>query len=173
MSMHLIQSYSGSDSPGGITFLNIPQTYTHLQLRIYGKSTFAGTSPALVYLNDDFNANYSFASLDGGGSGSAGNQRYDNRNLMEFQRFPGTTSDSSLFGVGIIDFIDYRSTSFFKTVKAQCGFDANGSGQVHFGVGVWRNTAAINRILVQLYTAIDNSSVISLYGITQGIVQGS
>ena len=150
---------SGASS---IAFSNIPQNYTHLQIRGVMKNTSNSTNLYITF-NSDTTSNYSSHYLFTDGqtiSASAVNTSY-----MFLGRYQSSTG-SNIFGTCIIDFLDYSNTNKNKTVKSISGFDANGSGNLLFSSGSWRSTSALSTIT--LNTDAGNwaqYSSFSLYGI--------
>jgi hypothetical protein len=157
------------DSSGAstITFSNIPQNYKHLQIRYIGRGS-SGTVYSRLRFNSDTSTNYYTHELYGGGSGSLGAQAYSgssfNAIVLSGQGF---TSASSTFNGGIVDILDYTSTSKNKTVKILEGFDANGSGALGFYSGLWSATpAAITTIEIIISSGtFSQYSHFALYGI--------
>lgn len=155
-----------------ITFSSIPATYTHLQLRYFGKGTSAlGGYPSGSFLrfNDDNATNYSSHNLRGNGSsvaaGANTGETYMNEVLI-----PGLDGwGSTTFGVGIIDILNYANTNIFKTVRSLNGADSNGSGTVYFSSSNWRSTSAITKITLNVGATYTTSyaqySQFALYGI--------
>lgn len=167
-----IMTAQGTGSSGTITFTSIPSTYKHLQLRFILKGTSAsGGYPTgmKVYVNNDSTTtNYYQHLLQGTGSGtpsSSGGQNYDTLVYA-----PGSSGLTNIYSAGIIDILDYASTSKNKTFRSLNGLDANGSGQARLTSMVWLNSStAINRIdFVADPTYLTNwttASQIALYGI--------
>lgn len=166
-----IESFTvGSGGTASITFGSggtIPQTYKHLQIRGIGKTTRvsygAGT---MVQFNGSTGSSYANHELFGdgataysNGSGSVTAIRVDAANA--------TTSVSNVFGVAVIDLLDYANTSKNKTLRALSGTDVNGAGgTIAFNSGVWLNTSAITSIKLfpEVGTFMQYSSY-ALYGI--------
>ena len=155
----------GSTSQSSITFSSIPSTYTHLQIRLFSKSTQALTdyNYGSVQLNGDTTAaNYYQHFLAGdGASATAGGAASQTRVLTEVCNLPAST-----FGVTILDILDYSNTNKYKTMRSLTGADLNGSGGILLRSSLWSNTAAINSIVLlpasgnyQQYTSA------ALYGI--------
>lgn len=153
---------------GGLTFTSIPQTYTHLQLRILTKSQGSATDYYFWRLNGDaVSGNYRTHSLVGDGSSvSANTNPTGNTSAFIPHTIPGTTA-TNVFSAIIIDILDYKNTSKYTTMRTLSGFDANGSGQVAFSSGVWLNGSAVNSISIGGYNTQLNSNncSYSLYGI--------
>lgn len=135
------------------TFSNIPQTYTHLQLRVMIHDSGA-TSPASIggRFNNDSATNYMYHRLYGNGVGVYSENDGTARNFMSWSFCPGTGIASNIMGVGVIDILDYTNTNKFKTVRGFGGYDSNVSsttnGFIKYGGSVWLNTAAITSITV-------------------------
>jgi hypothetical protein len=166
-----IATATGTGSSGAITFSSIPSTFKHLQVRILARNTAAGTNAATsaYYVNGDTTVtNYAFHQLDGDGAaasstGSAGS------NLPYWGQTPRNGTTAGLMGVGIIDFIDYASTTKNKTFRVLAGQDRNGAGNIKLSSGLWLNTAAITSITIwgsgDGTESFATSTVIALYGI--------
>jgi hypothetical protein len=113
-------------------FSSIPQTYRHLQLRIVARSSSAVLSASSgMQFNEDGGPNYGFGShfLKGIGSsvtsGNGGGTGYPTVNCFDI---PGTSENSNIWGSGVVDILDYTSTTKNKVAKSLTGYDANGSG---------------------------------------------
>jgi len=133
-----------SSSQTTITFSSIPSTYTHLQLRVFGKVN-TGVDSGYLRFNSDSATNYSWHRLAGSGSSvnaSAGTSTAQIV-LLSDSGYPAATST---FGVSVIDILDYADTNKYKTVRSLGGYDANGSGGIALESGSWRSTSAISTI---------------------------
>jgi hypothetical protein len=127
-----------------IEFTNIPQTYTHLQVRFINLQD--STENIWMQFNGDTATNYSWHDLFGDGASAASAA---GTNDVYFKiGYVGSTS-ASFAGAGITDVLDYRNTNKYKTARALAGTDVNGSGgYVLFRSGNWRNTNAITSIKI-------------------------
>jgi hypothetical protein len=144
-----------SGSTGTITFANIPQTYTHLQLRIQarGTSTAGGYYTSVgVSLNGDTTAtNYYHHYLGGNGSGAiwSSANTYLTNSLINI---PNALNTANVFAGGVIDILDYNSTVKNKTLRSINGADLNStvgfpySGAIFLASMLWNSTAAVNSI---------------------------
>ena len=144
-----------------IEFTNIPQTYTHLQIRGIAKST--ATDDNWMRFNSDTSSNYSWHMLRGSG-GAASSGAGTNASAM----WVGYGMDTAnMFRSSIIDILDYTNTNKFKTIKTLSGMDTNTTTNwVELTSGNWRSTAAITSI--RLYPNSGNYgqySTFALYGI--------
>lgn len=167
--MTFIQS-SGVLNPGyGFNFTNIPQGFTHLQVRIFGRSNASEVS-SLVYARpnaDTSTSNYRSHFLAGNGSSATSSDWGTGRNYLFFGGIAGATSTASSFGCVIIDILDFSSTVKNKTFRAISGNDSNGSGNVYLYSGVWLNTAAMTSLEIGGFGwDFQNGSRLDLYGIT-------
>lgn len=151
-----------------ITFTGVPTGYKHLQIRgfMYGSST--GASPAMRF-NGDTGANYQTHALAGAGSGTPGAYAYTStRNTNILSLVINGVSTGTSPSVGIWDILDYSDTNKYKTTRTLIGYDANGSGEVDFTSGAWRNTNAISSITLLLEggsATYGNYSSFALYGV--------
>lgn len=138
----------GAGGAASITFSSIPSTYRHLQIRLLVRSTTVTTqSVAYMQFNSDTAANYSYHELTGQGStaGAGGSASVTGPRIAIY---PGASSTASMFGVGVIDILDYKDTNKYTTYRSLNGNDQNGSGYVILFSGNWRNTAAVSTITI-------------------------
>jgi hypothetical protein len=149
-----------------VSFGSIPQTYTHLQVRILARDSRTNTASNIEWrFNGDSGSNYTSHILYGSG-GSMASAVDLNLSTQSAIRIPGGSASANIFGVGIIDILDYRNTNKYKTSRTLSGHDQNGDGQVYFTGGIWNNTAAITSITFFPTTAnIARYSSFALYGI--------
>lgn len=158
-----------------ITFGSIPQTYTHLQIRVLAqtnRSTY-GRDSLQCRVNGDSGNNYSGHYLFGDGS-STGSGGSASQALFGFGTI-GASAGGTLnnFGIAVADFFDYANTSKYKTVRSLAGTDMNGTGTggigglVELSSGAWYNTAAITSIVLTpgVGTLFNQYSSFALYGI--------
>jgi hypothetical protein len=154
-------------SVSSVSFVGIPSTYKHLQIRMIVQSTYTGASTSYMYpirCNGDAGNNYSMHSIRGNGS-SVSASGSGSRDNMFAGDFP-TANVSNTFGTIIIDILDYQNTSKYKTFRTLEGYDVNGSGQVNYTSGSWQSTAAITSItLPDAYLNWSAGSSFALYGI--------
>lgn len=157
----------GAGGAASISFTSIPSTYTHLQIRTISRnvSALGGFSTLRGNFNSDTASNYSRHNLEGDGSsvsasGSASSTYFAN------SRSANGSVTSNVFGVGIIDILDYANTNKYKTVRILTGVDDNSAGRVNFHSGLWMSTSAINTIsLYDPNANIAEYSSFALYGI--------
>lgn len=155
-------------STSSITFSSIPSTYQHLQLRYVGRNGRASDTAGFLglqingsyttYLSAMYGSGTAPTGLDSSPSGSNGYQLHAT----------GASANASAYGAGIVDFLNYSSTTQLKTARV---IHAAPSGSSESLIGVTTmtltNTAAISSITI---TGIDGANVIagskfSLYGL--------
>jgi hypothetical protein len=144
----------GSAGASSVTFTNIPNTYTHLQIRGImrdSRATF-GNSGGYLQFNGDTGSNYSAHQFFGDGS-SLVTYGLVNQTNMGFGAGAGNGAPTNTFGAIIIDILDYANTNKNKTIRILDGVDINGTvagygGVMEFASGSWRNTSAVTSIKI-------------------------
>ena len=166
--------YLSSGSQGTISFTNIPQNYTHLQIRMLSRvtgnvSTTAYSATGYINLNNDSGSNYSTHQLYGNGSSATSSGVYSGTSIvLNDLAGPYSGQTSNTFGAAVLDILDYANTSKYKTVCALYGEDLNGYGRVFLSSGSWQSFAPVSSIQI---TGSDGGggfaqySHIALYGI--------
>lgn len=164
-----IQTTLLGSTQSSITFTNIPQDYTHLQLRGFAGGNNGGGNDQVVlrFNSDSSNANYTTHYLQGNGS-SASAYGFGTGGFAGAYLDKAVTGDSATtFGTFIVDLLDYKNTSKFKTMRSLQGYDSNGSGVTTLQSSVWLNTNAITSITIVLNSSSTYrvNSRFSLYGL--------
>jgi len=155
----------GAGGSASVTFSSIPATYSHLQIRIMGRTDRASTRDVVrLKFNSDSGANYTGHELYGDGS-SVNAGGYTGLTSADAYRVAGGSAASNIQGTIIIDILDYASTNKYKTLRSLGGVDLNGSGEIWFNSSLWLNTAAINNIVLTSIGTIQQYSSYALYGI--------
>jgi hypothetical protein len=156
----------GSGGAASISFTSISSTYTHLQIRCLARTNRASAGDQIrLQLNTDTGANYSDHVLSGDGATAVATGAADNT-FMWLGRATGASSASSIFGVSVIDIVDYADVNKYKTLRSLTGTDRNGSGDASVHSGSWRSTSAITSIqVIFIGTLMEQYSTFSLYGI--------
>ena len=157
----------GSGGTSTITFSSIPSTFKHLQIRFNARTSFAGNEAFYFKYNSDSSSSYTDHYIFGNGStaGAVGATAASTGSTIF--RPAGSTAGSNVFGVGIVDILDYENTNKNKTIRNLGGLDTNGAGTIFLNSGLWINTAAINRIDITSANSatIQQHSQFALYGI--------
>ena len=147
-----------------VTLSSIPSTYTDLILIGSIKGDTASMSLGLRF-NGDSGTNYSTTFLEGDGS-SAVSSRQTNQTKIFLSA--SISYNSTNFGTQIIQLMNYSNTTTYKTLVER--FNSNGGSfpGVNAGVGLWRNTSAINQLEILVLVAgqfFAAGSTFTLYGI--------
>jgi hypothetical protein len=151
-----------------ITFSSIPATYTHLQIRGFGRSSSANMNITLR-VNSDSSSSYTEHYLYGDGTSVAAGG-----GTAGTTAFLGTLATSSaganVFGTSIIDILDYANTNKYKTFRNLSGWDSNGTGYVWLKSSVFIKTDAISSITLTVEGSnnFTQYSSFALYGIKGG-----
>jgi hypothetical protein len=158
----------GSGGQASATFISIPATYKHLQVRALVTGTNATqTGSTSFQLNGDTGSNYTRHQLGGGGatafaygvaSQTTGHIYGYNDNL--------NTQVPMTF---VMDILDYANTSKYKTTRVLSGSDRNGTapyGDINLISSLWLNTNAITSLSIFIGGQnIGQYSSFALYGI--------
>jgi hypothetical protein len=150
-----------------VTFSSISASFTDLVLVVMGRSsrTSASSDQFLVNVNSDTGSNYSQTFLFGNGS-TAGSSRASNGTYIYAGDIDATGGSSYAgFSTIILNFQNYSNTTTNKTVLSRT---SSPNTFVEAVVGLWRSTAAINSITLDLVTAsaeFVSNSTFTLYGI--------
>ena len=120
-----------------VSFTGISSAYTDLKIIAIGKRV-SGGALAIQY-NGDTATNYSTCRLAGNGTTASGSQANTQSSI-------GTNGWNATYNqLYEIDVMSY-SGSTNKTCLIQMSADENGGGETSRIIGLWRNTAAINRV---------------------------
>ncbi len=156
------------DSSGAstISFSNIPQNYAHLQIRAIARGTQADASDQIgIQFNSDTGSNYAIHQVGGNGSSVFSTGGGSQTKIVPAYITGGSTS-ANIFGVGIIDILDYTNTNKYTTVRGLSGYDSNGAGLTLLRSGLWLNTNAVTSIVcVPDSGSFVQYSFFALYGI--------
>jgi len=176
MSMIPIASFTaGSGGSGAITLSSIPQTFAHLELRLFGRVTSLGSGANIeMRFNGDSGANYRVQYLGGQGTGAAFYVDFGvSQTQGNFGWVANTASTASIFSVNIASIMDYTSTNKSKAIHSLSACENNNSATDLVGqfTTLWNSTAAITSITLlpnwAQYTRVD------LYGIGVSNVTGA
>lgn len=167
-----IATVTASGGETSLSFTSIPSTYKHLQVRVIYRDTASasGSASATVNFNNDSGANYDFHQVRANNStvNAFSYVSYNSMSMQDFGILAG--SGTNLFGAGIMDIVDYTSTSKYKTVKMFGGQNANSSStsyEMAISSGLWTSTSAITSMTFGSgYTSFAAGSTFSLYGVS-------
>jgi len=162
----------GSGGSSYVEFTSIPSTFKHLQIRAINRSSRSDYSDGPIFRlgtggSIDTGSNYSVHFLKGSGSSVTANGGANTSGLGLGDN-PAASQTSGVFGIFIIDILDYANTNKNKTTRSINCYDANDSGraEIRYFSGNWRNAGAIDTI--RIYNEFGNfvqHSHFALYGI--------
>jgi hypothetical protein len=152
-------STASTGSVADFTFSNIPQDYTHLQIRGIVLNSDGNFQ---TQFNTDTAGNYSRHYLEGGGASAATGGTANSTYALIGSGNSSTTNPSCF----ILDILDYTNANKYKTTRSITGGDSNGSGYVGIYSSNWRSTSAITSIKVYPGGSTwGQYSSVALYGI--------
>ena len=157
---------AGAGGLAAITFSTIPSTYKHLQIRGISRSTDSAAYTQTKLTINGVTTNYTLHQLFGDGA-SATAFAQTAQSSTQYESMTADTASASIYGVTIIDILDYLSTDKYKTFRIMGGYDANGSGRLALSSGMTTtNTNAITSVtLTPRFGNFKQYSSFALYGI--------
>jgi hypothetical protein len=165
----LISTQSISSTTTTVTFSSIPQTYSHLELRIVARSSASTTSDGMyLQYNGVSSASYAYHRLyANGASYISQNTTGDTGALVAF--IAGGTSPANAFSSTSLSIADYTNASKNPVVKFQ-NADINGSSNsvIMFGSGMLPTAGAVTSLsftMPNLAGGFAAGSRFSLYGV--------
>jgi len=166
-----------NSTTNGITFNNIPQTFTDLQVRFSVRSLAAAANNTIFFYFQDGgnNANYSETYIYGTGS-TAGSARISTGGIdygTGIFAIPGNTTTANTFGSGDIYIPNYAVSgnkhSYILDIVSENNSTTTGIYQ-ELSAGLFNLTTAITvaGFYLQGGNYLAPNSTFSLYGITKG-----
>jgi hypothetical protein len=156
----------GAGGTYSVSFVGIPNSYKHLQIRAVMRCATGGTGDSFteIQFNGDTAANYSTHIVYAGAPNATS---WTSSNYVYMYNLP--LLGNNAFAGSIIDILDYASTTKAKTLKYISGWDSNSSGDMQLGSGLWYKTPeAINSITLNSITPgnlFAENTQFALYGI--------
>jgi Fibronectin type III domain len=172
-SFYSIATATGTGSNNTITFSSIPSTYKSLHIRFMSRSTVSPTYLQFMQFNGSTGSVYAMHDLETDGTtifpyGYA-NQTQIYIGGLNIPPITNSSDTAGIFGVGVVDIIDYASTSKYKTVRYFVGKDKNisGNGTPQIGSGLFMDTTAISSITITMGQSgnFATGSTFALYGV--------
>lgn len=161
-SMDSIAATTLTSNTASVTFSSIPQTYSHLHLRMF--FNLSGSNNIYIRFNGDTGSNYSYAYLFGNGSSASANGAGTQTGAVNSYML----TSSTVYGINISDILDYTSTNRNKTIRSIHGMKQPSSdGNASLYSNLWVNTNAITSITILAFggeNLLANSSF-ALYGV--------
>lgn len=161
-----IATYSITSNTSNIVFTNIPQYYSHLQLRLLFRDSAAFTERSF-FIEVNGNSPSSSNSLHyilGNGS-SVSSSGSINQGRYASPAIPASSATSNVFGTVIGDLLEYANTSKFKTFRFFGGFDANGSGSVWLSSYTYASVSPVTALNIYTNSQMLPGCSVALYGI--------
>ena len=157
-----ISSQTLSANQTTISFTDIPQTYKHLQFRIFQKSVDQGNNAVNTFFNNDTTlANYAYMLQGGDGGGGVAFRQVNgaNAHMMSIR--------SGGWNTTVLNLYDYADSAVIKVRQSHSGSMATDQGSNFYYGGTWNNTAAVTRVDFTCATATNflAGTVYALYGI--------
>lgn len=167
-----IETIDGDGSSTTIDFQNIPATYKHLFL--IGQARFTGAvTEALIEarFNNDGTGVYNEQDLIGDGATPATNAAI-NQTEITLGKVPGGSATANHAGQVSAHVPNYAETNLYHTINGEYSHirdDTTTNFETGISGGVWKNTAAINRITLLSTTGsagnFATGSRFTLYGL--------
>jgi hypothetical protein len=137
------------------TFSSIPQTYTDLVLVFAGQGSASGGTS--LRLNSTYTNNNSSTTVYGNGTNGL-----SARNTNTYSIYLSDAGDSVDRFVTIVNVMNYTNTTTYKSVLIR----TNTTNEVQASVGLWRDTSAVNQLIVSNGTPyLLAGTTMTLYGI--------
>jgi hypothetical protein len=169
----LIESAILVSNQSSVTFSNLgnyASTYKHLQIRYASRGTTAANSVSnRMHMNNIGGASGTSYALHGlGGSTNVFSYGFANERSLLCGLSAGANQATNVFGSGVVDILDYSSSTKNTTVRALSGVSSgvNTSSEVVINGGLFNNTAAVTEITITPDSGnLVAGSRFSLYGI--------
>lgn len=147
-SYELISTTTLSSSAASVTFSNLgtaAASYKHLQIRYTARQTASGGN-VMIRLNGDSGSNYVHHQLYTFGSGAPGGNGDISQTWMRLGGSTNSSYGANVFAAGIIDLLDFSSSSKNKTGRGLSGVAEPATNYVYLRSGLWMSTAAVTQI---------------------------
>lgn len=172
MTMHFIASQTLA-TPSQMFFTSIPQTYTHLQIRVYARGTNTSVNESLLMAcnNETTAGRYSFGHyFHGNGSSVTGTYVSDVAGYHYSTWIPAANGATGAYGAAIIDILNYTNSTRFKPIRGWGGHDQNNTnGYVGQHSGQYASTSPITALSFAVTGAPYNLAAgtrVDIYGIS-------
>ena len=149
----------GAGGSASVSFSSIPQTYQHLQVRwIAATNRATYNDNMIIRYNNDSGSNYMTHTLYGDGSNAYAevNNGWGSTPQTVFmtdQTVGSSGVNSSMFGAGVLDILDYTSTNKYRVSRLLNGLNTNATadgsgsyGRLNFTSNLYLSTTALSRI---------------------------
>ena len=159
-SMDALASVTVATNQASVTFTNIPQTYTHLEIRAFTLSS-SGNADTGFQIGGDTNSRYYYFCLAGTNAGLAASWSNGTTSNVYFNSYGATVP-----GIAIAQIPDYTNPNKYKSIKSMYGYGVSGGGRVGIHTG-WYNytTNAVSTVTLFSTANYAPGTSIALYGI--------
>lgn len=153
-----------------VSFNNIPQGYSHLQIRILASAQRSDGNPGWwgidAYVNNNTASGTTAQHQIYGTGSAAGASGGGGTTGIRVGTVNGYSSASVSMAYSVCDILDYSSSTKNKTVLAVSGADRNGAGHVDITSSLSISTSPISalQIIIPGLTSFYQHSTISIYG---------
>jgi hypothetical protein len=144
----LLETTTLSTSTLSITFSGLSayaSDYKHLQIRMTAGGSAVFDSSGYLQFNGDSTASYSDHHLFGQGSATGSDGTVSSTYALIYRMIPDNDYPNE-FAPGIIDILDFSSSTKNTTFRALHGYAGTGAKNVILSSGAYLNTAAITSI---------------------------
>jgi hypothetical protein len=154
-------------------FTNIPQNYRHLQLRCFVRMASSQSTPydlTVTVNGSNTSGDYTYHMMRGDGASTSLAGLASDNVLRYPVSVPNGSMTSGIFGVVIVDILNYTDTGKNKTTRALFGYDNNGgsaptAGWTGLSSSAWYQQAPISSLIVASFGNFAQYSHVALYGI--------
>jgi hypothetical protein len=123
-----LASVTLSASATSVVFAGIPSGYKHLQIRYFIQNDTAAYFCRIQVNGVTSATNYTGHNLTGDGSSASAGSYQGAVTADAGILMPRASSTANIFTGGIVDVLDYASSTKYKTFRGLGGFDINGAG---------------------------------------------
>ncbi len=157
-----------SSSQASVTFTlpsNAATEYKHLQIRYTGRSNRVDTDSILGVTFNGATGTYRSHYLYGNGTSTV-SADYSGVTIRTYAGLAGANLTAGTFASGVIDILDFASSSKNKTTRTLVGISHSSYPRVALLSGAWFSTAAITSItLTDEFSTMIAGSRFSIYGV--------
>ena len=154
----VITSGTFDGTSASVDLTSIPATYSHLEISCTTNTNQAGYRASwMMTLNGDTASNYGYLGVaQGSGYGNPAYSSNDTSTAPVTMGYgpgadAGSGSGGDMVGSWNLWFWNYAGTNLHKTFYASSGYASGGAWVMMEQGGIWRNTAAINQIKLEVY----------------------
>jgi hypothetical protein len=160
----LIGTAFGTGSSPTIEFTSIPQSFKHLQVRWTARAT--STSRTQLLKLNGATTGYAHHGVYANSSNVLSEQYVSQTSIALFSGISSSSSGSGQIGLGIMDILDYSSTTKNTTTRTLYGLSTDNPVYIALHSGLFSNTQAITSIALTMAAGnFASISRFSLYGL--------